>query len=394
MTIQLRNLETNETLTFEFSDASTLHDLRLKINESTPSSVQLSINPNDELLAASSPATLRSLGVKSGDLIYYSLDSSDFSALTNQAVVRDSMSIEAVESGSIPRSQNQASNDTNPGAEELSGMNLAGIKRLSEPLFLKKILMEESGDTSELTIVVMTVHAVMLESGFVLFDPDSRMRFSFWEESSISLKYTLPSLISANGTEVVTLKFENLHDILVYGSLSADSLVGKVCIDKRSYVHIVDLLMETLKSDKDDTLSIHREVLVWWRMIKDGIVTPLLVNLCYKTGLELPPCFIRLPQELKHKILESLPGVDIATLACVSSELRDLASENGLWKQKCLEECQHLVTEGNDLVNWKERFATYWSQKGNFSWIRMRAIQGILQGAWARRNVHRGGRNY
>ncbi|XP_020891592.1 F-box protein At1g70360 [Arabidopsis lyrata subsp. lyrata] len=255
------------------------------------------------------------------------------------------MSIEAVESG--------------------GGMNLSGVKRLSEPLFLKKILMEESGDTCELTIVVMTVHAVMLKSGFVLFDPDSSMRFSFSEETLVSLNYTLASVKG-----IVSLNFENLGgEVVVYGSLSAGSLVGMVSIDKRRSVHIVDLLMDTSKSDKEeDTLSIHREVLVWWRMIKDGIVTPLLVDLCEITGLELPPCFICLPRELKHKILESLPGVDIATLACVSSELRDLASENDLWKQKCLEECQYLVTEANDdVVNWKERFATYWRQKGHFS---------------------------
>ncbi|XP_010415712.1 PREDICTED: F-box protein SKIP22-like [Camelina sativa] len=389
MTIQLRNLETNETLTFEFSDESTLNDLRLKINDSTPSSVRLSINRKDDLLAASSQATLRSLGVNSGYLIYYSLDSSDCSAFVQKS--------ETVKSGSIPSFQNQSSSDTNHGgAEELGGMNLSGVKRVSEPLFLKKILMEESGDTWEFTTVVMTVHAVMLESGFVLFNPDLGMRFSFSAGTSVSLKYTLPSVISANGTEVVSVKFEDLVDVEVYGSLDEDSLVDKVCINKRSYMHIVDLLMETLESDNEqDTLSAHREVLVWWRLIKDGIVTPLLVNLCYKTGLELPPCFISLPRELKHKILASLPGVDIAALACVSPELRDLASDNDLWKQKCLEECKHLVTEGNDVVNWKEVFASYWSRKGNFSLIRARALASILHGAWVPPGIlGRGVRNY
>ncbi|CAA0327621.1 unnamed protein product [Arabidopsis thaliana] len=171
-------------------------------------------------------------------------------------------------------------------------MNLSGVKRLSEPLLLKNILMEESGDTCELTIVIMTVHAVMLESGFLC-----------------------------------CLILIHLCVLASRRRICVGSFVRVVSIDKRSYVHIVDLLMETLKSDEEeDTLSIDCKVLVWWRMIKDGIVTPLLVDLCYKTGLELPPCFISLPRELKHKILESLPGVDIGTLACVSSELRDMAS--------------------------------------------------------------------
>jgi hypothetical protein len=82
-------------------------------------------------------------------------------------------------------------------------MNLSGVKRLSEPLLLKNILMEESGDTCELTIVIMTVHAVMLESGFVLFDPDSSMRFSFSKKTLVSLNYTLPSVKG-----IVGLNFE------------------------------------------------------------------------------------------------------------------------------------------------------------------------------------------
>lgn len=69
--------------------------------------------------------------------------------------------------------------------------------------------------------------------------------------------------------------------------------------------------------------------------------------------------------------------------------------------------CQYLVTEANgDVVNWKERFATYWRQKGHFSLdlgpikvLRIggkrdifpcfRALQGFFAGAWVR-----GERNY
>ncbi|KAL4310969.1 hypothetical protein GQ457_01G000130 [Hibiscus cannabinus] len=55
-------------------------------------------------------------------------------------------------------------------------------------------------------------------------------------------------------------------------------------------------------------------------------------DLCYKTGLPLPACLIRL------KILELLPGVDIARMECVCSEMRYLASNNDLWKQKFAQE--------------------------------------------------------
>ncbi|EOA35261.1 hypothetical protein CARUB_v10020430mg [Capsella rubella] len=373
--IHLRNLETNETITFEFSDECTLHDLQLKIKEPSPSSVRLSIHLNDELLEVSSQATLQSLGVKSGDIISYSLDSSDCSAVVPKSETNH-QATEAAESGSVPRSQNEAE------AEELGGMNLSGLKRLSEPLFLKKILMEKCGDTWELTTVVMTVHAVMLESGFVLFGPDLGLPFSFADVNEVSLKYTLPSSVIASGSEVViTLKFENLGDVEVYGYLNEEMLVDKVSVNKSSYMHAADLLMETSESDNEDTLRVHhREVRVWWRRIKDCIVTPLLVDLCYKLGLELPPCFVILPRELKHKILEQLHGVDIAALACVSTELRELtSSDNELWKQKCLEVCKDLVRGGNDEVNWKERFAGYWRQHGKFSMIRARAIESCFQ---------------
>uniref|UniRef100_A0A1J3GEZ4 F-box protein SKIP22 n=2 Tax=Noccaea caerulescens TaxID=107243 RepID=A0A1J3GEZ4_NOCCA len=229
--------------------------------------------------------------------------------------------------------------------------------------------------------LVMSVHAVMLESGFLLFDQDSDMRFRFSEE--ISLSYTLPALIKANestsGIETVSLKFRRLggHMVVVYGSLGSGGSVRKVYFDKRRYVHIVGLLMET---EREDTLSIHRAVLMCWRMIKDGLVTPLLIDLCYETGLKPPPCLMCLPLELKRKIVECLHGMFVARLACVSSEFRDLASDNDLWKQKCLEEYEDLVTGRNyNVVDWKEKFAIHWMRRGFSPYRRLRAFHYPLE---------------
>lgn len=124
-------------------------------------------------------------------------------------------------------------------------------KNRDEPLFLKKILLEESGDMS--CELVMSVHAVMLESGFLRFDQDSDMRFRFSEE--ISLTYTLPALIKPNesnsGIETVSLKFRRLggNMVVVYGSLGSGGSVRKVYFDKRRFVHVVGLLMETERGD-------------------------------------------------------------------------------------------------------------------------------------------------
>ncbi|KAL1211921.1 F-box protein SKIP22 [Cardamine amara subsp. amara] len=77
---------------------------------------------------------------------------------------------------------------------------------------------------------------------------------------------------------------------------------------------------------------------------------------------------IHIPTELKMKILESLPGVDIARVSCVCSEYRDLASDNSLWKQKCLDsQFQGFVIEEEaelrgDLVDWKAKFVELWRQ--------------------------------
>ncbi|KAK7372708.1 hypothetical protein VNO80_06095 [Phaseolus coccineus] len=54
-------------------------------------------------------------------------------------------------------------------------------------------------------------------------------------------------------------------------------------------------------------------------------------------GLDLPPCFMELPMELKGLILGRVPGVDLGKVACTCSELRFLCSDNELLKKKYLE---------------------------------------------------------
>lgn len=411
MKLRLRRHETRETLKLELADSSTLHDLRQRINASSPSSVHLSLNRKDELLAPSPEDTLRSLGVTSGDLIYYSLDHSAFvasvqeiesasSSETHQALVPSGESSEGKsgESATLgPQSErnhdsmgigftevvsdvdmnieDQSIVNLNPGVEDSAEgstgpdpmdveldleLDAAGSKRLSVPFFLKKILLEKSGDTSELTTLALSIHAVMLESGFVLLNHGSD-KFSFSKELlSTSLKYTLPELITRNTTESVTVRFQSLgRVVVVYGILGGSSRMIRV--DKKRFVPVIDLVMDTLKFEKQSSCSEYRELFTFWRMVKDGLVMPLLIGLCDESGLELPPCLMRLPTELKLKILESLPASSVAKMCCVCTEMRYVASENDLWKLKCLREARHLVTSGpsGDSVNWKAKFAAY-----------------------------------
>ncbi|KAF5936987.1 hypothetical protein HYC85_024493 [Camellia sinensis] len=66
-----------------------------------------------------------------------------------------------------------------------------------------------------------------------------------------------------------------------------------------------------------------REVFEFLKTVKDKPTLPLLIDLCERAGLAPPPCFMRLPTDLKLKILESLRGVDVANVGSVCSESND-----------------------------------------------------------------------
>ncbi|KAK8512959.1 hypothetical protein V6N12_030367 [Hibiscus sabdariffa] len=216
-------------------------------------------------------------------------------------------------------------------------------QRFTEPYFLRKVLLEEmGGDGGSIhKRLAIAVHAVLVESGFVGFDPVSGLQtdgFRFPDEflSPVSLCYSLPALLS-NATDYVVLRFRSVGRYLqVYGSLVKGSGIHKLSLDEHSLR----------------------------RIGKNGLALPLLIDLCSKTHLALPACFVRLPTELKLKILGSLPGTDLARMECVCSEMRNLASHNHLWKQKveqrfggplCFE-----FEAFSTRKNWKLLFASLW----------------------------------
>ncbi|KAG7560800.1 F-box domain [Arabidopsis thaliana x Arabidopsis arenosa] len=216
--------------------------------------------------------------------------------------------------------------------------------------------MEKSGDTIKLNTLAMSVHEVMLESGFVLFDAGSD-KISFSKKLlSVSLRYTLPELITSKDTntiEYVTVKFQSLgYMVVVYGSLNGSS-PRRVLLDKRGFVPVIDTLM----SDKEGSSSIYHKVFKYWRMVKYGLVIPLLIGLSNKA-----PCLMCLPTEIKMKIIELLPGASVAKMACLCTELRSLSLDDDLWKRKWLKEAKNVVviTRFGVPINWKENFAAFW----------------------------------
>lgn len=486
----MRSLESKETLKIQVPDPCSLqhfiHLLSLAISSSSSSIIYLSLNRKDELQVSSSLDTLQSLGVTSGDLIFYSFNPTAFSRqihapptpetlvnegtpIPSQTLVPNSGKEEALvpsqalgpnsgetliqsqtldpnsgEAQTLPMtkrvmeetpipSETLVSNSerketllesqtlvplaqANPHepkeygslvsdskkneTQEFSGATSmvveGGIaaadeddepivvkKSFLEPCFLRKVLREEVGDDgNEHKLLVIAVHAVMLESGFVGFDSVSGMRvdrFHLSEEYpfaaiSMSLWYTLPELLDhgcddSPAIQSVALKFQHLGQFInIYGSLAGNrSTVHWVSLDEYRFAPTLDLMWTHSDSaeekDRGSSNSYpENEVFEFWKIVKDGLALPLLTDLCEKGGLLPPPCLMRLPTELKLKIFELLPGVDLGKVGCVCSELMYLSSNNDLWKQKFTEEFGN-VRVGQGFSLWKDKFATWWENR-------------------------------
>ncbi|KAK9677337.1 hypothetical protein RND81_11G137300 [Saponaria officinalis] len=470
MKLRLRSLESKETLKIEVPNSCNLQQLKQIVilhlfPSSSSSSVQqkllLSLNRKDELFGSTPEQSLQSLGVTSGDLIYYSQNPCAFPSqnpnFLNEELlgieVRDDrdvnlMSTQVLECGKIgeidvscdernelydgvnevsnPNDNNcnledtqrlesgsdefvgssdeslvlvdtqmeELSKSTNPSdysgnfvddlnsMEVTEGTNEMEIDderesnvntRYSVPGFLKNVYVKEVGDAaangSNHKLLVIAVHAVLLESGFVGYDPVSGMKVDGfhlpdeWPSSAfgISLHYTLPEISSREVVEAVVLKFQTLGKYVnVYGSLpSKGSGIHRVCLDEPKFIPALSYVWK--KSDHNDSTKLYpnQEIFEFWKVVKDRLSYPLLIELCERVGFVPPPCFMILPTELKLKIFEALPATDVAKVACVSSELHFVASNNDLWKLKYEEEFGNGASSQND-SQWKAKFGLSW----------------------------------
>ncbi|PON40507.1 Ubiquitin domain containing protein [Parasponia andersonii] len=415
MKLRLRPLDSKETLRIEVPNGASLHQLKEAIAQkiqSSSSSLRLSLNRSDELFASSPhDDSLQSLGIAAGDLIFYSIVPSQTLASNSQPSVQMEPGIDLgrghLES---PVSQNQetlvsnldtlanesgSARDLVPGVgsnlevgegeegfaegsmeiDDDDGGESMGFfgSKFPESCFirrLRRVLNEGLGeDGRDHKLMVIGVHSVFLESGFVGFDSVSgtpvdgfRRLLDNWRSSmafTLSFRYTLPEILSSEGSttsyviETVVLKFQIMGRFVnVFGSLaSGGSGTHRVCLDKHKFVPSIS----SVSSNGDS----EREVYEFWKTVKDGLALPLLIDLCAKAGLPSPPCFMRLPSELQLKILECLPGNDIARMGCVCKELQYLSCNGDLWKKKFEEEFGSKA--GSHVPShWKKKFATYW----------------------------------
>ncbi|KAH0977775.1 hypothetical protein GBA52_027494 [Prunus armeniaca] len=411
MKLRVRSIETKETLRVEVPNLCSLHQLKLTISQlisASPSSLRLSLNRRDELHASSPDDSLHSLGLTSGDLIFYTVDpSSQTLALPPHSISHSSVqSHNQILTTGVPQGSNFQNPETLIGEGSAAGDLIAeeqrslvsnsetlvasgpesmeiddgsdgiGLKKYSVPFFLKRVLREELGeDRSNHKLLVIAVHAAVLESGFVGFDSVSGMgsnRFHLadeWPRTAItmSISYTLPEILknrgnNGNGVEGVMLKFQSLGRFVnVYGSLASGGAGPyRVCLDERRFGPIIESVWENRNVNERDGFVSEREVFEFWKIVKDGITLPLLIDLCAKAGLPAPPSLMRLPPELKMKILEPLSGVDIAKVGGVCKELRNLANNDELWKKKYAEEFGSGTGGEGTMINWKHKFARNW----------------------------------
>ncbi|KAK4563451.1 hypothetical protein RGQ29_005819 [Quercus rubra] len=445
MKLRLRSLESKQTIKIELPNpSSTLQQLKQTLSQSLSSSSSLyfSLNRKDELHASSPETTLQSLGITSGDLIFFTHNPAAFSSQSQSLVPNSSSSVQQQPPNPKPNpnSPNQnmsekaeitpsdqetpeheisdsetdvdmsdsttanllqeddeetlggeisgsGSGSVPSGAETMElddGSSVLSRKKYFEHYFLRRVLREElgGGDGSDHKLMVIAIHAVLSESGFVGFDSVSGMRVDgfhlpdVWPSKAftMSLCYTLPELlgtVNVNGNynvpESIVLKFQNMgHCINIYGWAKGGSGLHHVCLNENRFVPALESVW-VVNGDSNDEIKnqdgfLETEVFEFWKIVKDGIALPLLIDLCEKAGLVPPPCFMRLPTELKLKIFESLPGVDLAKVGCVCSDLRYLSSSNELWKQKFEEEFGN-GTGAKRLFNWKEEFQSSWDRK-------------------------------
>ncbi|KAG6645524.1 SKP1-like protein 1A isoform X2 [Carya illinoinensis] len=102
MKLRLRSVESNQTHRIEVPPRSTLQQLQetlsQSISSSSSSSLHISLNRKDELQGYSPEASLHSLGITSGDLLYFTFDPAGSSSPIQTQVSKRLISIETMSS--------------------------------------------------------------------------------------------------------------------------------------------------------------------------------------------------------------------------------------------------------------------------------------------------------
>lgn len=220
-------------------------------------------------------------------------------------------------------------------------------------LFLSRVLWRELGfDGGEFKQLAVVVHGVLLESGFVGFDPELGKRVDRldiadgwpWTMSAeFRFTYTLSEILQANqddhGSELAVPPDQTL--VLKYFRTRGWVNVSGLCssIDFYKTTHTTLDVLSNLPaigylSGKSKFSKCKKKAYELWKTVKAQLALPLLIDLRKKAGLPDLPChFMGLTKQLKLRILGFLPSKDVAKVGCVCRELNHLSRDGDLWKK-------------------------------------------------------------
>ncbi|KAJ3674057.1 hypothetical protein LUZ60_006049 [Juncus effusus] len=381
MKLRIRSMATKETHRLTISDDASLSDLKTLIASTptissspnpNPDSIHLSLNRSDELASQNPSDSLKELGITTGDLVFVSLSPfapqnsiSEVTKPNSEAGTSDSVKIE-VSSGNFANlselklTQVDNRTDRSIGLMEIdtepTETNIIERKPNLIPEFLMKLMdLGQNQDAGIINQVIRITHAALLDMGFILLDQSSSNLPPNWSSnsSSLDLKYTIPALIGPdrafNADKIAILKFSiDGNFATIYGYFTSEFY--RVCLNLGKFA--------TLLSSNPNSMNENdqKEILEIFRFLKDGISLPLMIDLCLKNNLQLPPCFTRLSTDIKSKIFDLISGADVARAGSTCTELRTLSQDENLWKQKLQQEFPADVSATSSMTSAREKY--------------------------------------
>ncbi|CAL1356955.1 unnamed protein product [Linum trigynum] len=202
MKLRLRSLLTNQTLKLEVPETCNLQQLIGILSESfsspSPSPPRFSLNRKDELLGSSPLNPLRSLGITSGDLIYFSFDANDFSPVPTETLGAGSCS------SSMASSRGQLS--AKEGCKNLPAPSNSGNFRASDAFDSKGSACDVNcGLSSEISrdSGLMVVSNTEGESSNVNFGVDEHRSITLGGKSSGTVKSDEDDCMDIDGASSV-----------------------------------------------------------------------------------------------------------------------------------------------------------------------------------------------
>ena len=187
-----------------------------------------------DLHASSPEAYLQSFGIISGDLVFFTL-TPDKKTLEHE-ILDSKTDINMSDSTKTTKNlqEDKEISGSGPfGAESMeldNGSSVLSRKKYFEHYFLRRVLREELGNgvRSDHKLMVIAIHAVLLEFDFVGFNSVSSMHVDrlhlpdVWPSKPFTLCYPLPYNVAES--ESIDLKFQHVgHCINIYGSFPKTS---------------------------------------------------------------------------------------------------------------------------------------------------------------------------